>query len=214
MPSLAPRAKSSEAVSMDTSSTAPLPEEILERIIDLAIPQSVSTIRCGRGTCGHQSFFRASKQMSRIANDIYFRRPVKVYVTDPSYICDKSYSGYSWWSRCCQPIPWASFTRINIHVHPELSFLSLHHTDQDVTVSRGPGILDNVQSLAEALKFSSARQMISKGWIDLTIQIHNACPSHDPVSYADLSSLPAHHVPIWEYNKVDCVIAQFAWTNR
>ena len=199
-----------------------LPEEIIEYIIGYAVPDKASIVRNGRCFGGHQHLFCVSKQFHRIAATIYYCRPLRIYVTHGRYVCGPMCRPTFQWidsddDHCRLPL--RRFKVIELYFHPEISFIDLHHDTTEVIQQmtkndKWDGIYTESSKLSKAMKRLRLPGLVNEGLIQITIKFLEACPFHDPVSYANSEKLPSHHIPLWDVENVWRILEEFRWLLR
>ena len=201
----------------EVSNMEGLPEEILKRVIEYALPLSASVMRNGRCVGGHQPLFNVSKQFYRIAQSIFYSRPLLHYITHAYDACDAQFQR-SLWLTSVWP-PWEQFSKIKIHFHPEISFLTLNRHEKDVLrqmdhyslPGRSRGIWGEACQLARFMHLAGLPQLVRDRKLDIKIKFHDTCPFHDRITHADTENTPPHHIPLWDRDHVQQISREFQW---
>ena len=196
---------------------ATLPEEILEKIIDLALPDCASIVRNGRGAGGHRALFLVSKQFHRITEPILYERPLRLYGTHDEHACGGMFrhSFWDWRDQYCTA-PLSRFNKLELHFHPELSFLDLGVLWEDVVKHMDhrtlmQGIYAETNKLSQVMLECGIPKLVEDGRMTVTIKFHDACPFHDPVSHADPEKTPSYRIPLWDRDHVSAILFEFRW---
>lgn len=81
------------------------------------------------GTARASAVFRVSKQFHHIAHTIYYSRPPRIHVTGDRHVCELMCRPTFWTKGDgSSRLPLIRFETIELHLHPEISFL---HYDCD-----------------------------------------------------------------------------------
>lgn len=200
-----------------------LPEEVLANIISFALPPEASIVRYGCVVAWLTPLFLASKQFSRTTQSVYYNRRLHVYVTQDEYVCQPRYSQ----SRARHQgrsvtLPWTRFRSIKLHIHPELSFLSIEHgmrhidrveSERQRANNHFPhdDIPTAAKHVSRILQEAGLLTLAFDGKIRMVMEFYNECPFHGPGPYQDPDHPPFYHLPVWDFPKVLGIIREFSW---
>ena len=110
---------------------------------------------------------------------------------------------------------WHRYQNIQLHFHPEHSFLRFPHCDGGIFhPQHGLSHEDchnDAQVISTLMKASGVPGLVRTGAIEIRIEFHDNCPFHDPDSYVDSEGPPRWHVPMWSVLQVAKILGRLRW---
>ena len=200
---------------MGQTSILSLPDELLGRIVDYALPQDASSVDClGRVAADPTPLLYTNRKFHCLTREVYYqKRPLQLLISATTSPCSHK-SGRSQAKSTeletstpartghgqHHKVPWPFFKKVNIHLYPDVSYLDLQTSIPDVIqhMRQLEDHLYDILSPYNEHRFSKRNQ--------LTLTFHESCPFHQTTL-----SMPrnATTLPYWSLGSVGRTLGQF-----